>query len=316
MSTQTSELRSVAGEPAENQDRRHKLKAHRGRGARAGLVGVALLYVLVLLLAPLGALLYYALKSGFGAIGHTFADPDVRHAFYVTFEILVVTVTVTTVCGLVVALVLARDRFPGKALMSAVVNLPLAVSPIIVGLMAILLFGRGGWFEPFFAARGIQIIFALPSMILVTIFISIPFVIRELVPVLEELGMEEEQAAWTLGASRLQTFVRVTLPNIRWGLLYGIALSAARAIGEVGAVLVVSGLLQGKTETAPLYILRAFDQFHEDQAYIVALTLAAFSIVMLVSIEAFKRHSTKRHSRNHRIRRGARRWQEASRSEG
>jgi sulfate/thiosulfate transport system permease protein len=215
-----------------------------------------------------------------------------------------------------VALVLARDRFPGKALMSALVNLPLAISPVIVGLMAVLLFGRGGWFQPFFDARGIQIIFALPSMVLVTIFISIPFVIRELVPVLEELGVEEEQAAWTLGAGQLQTFLRVTLPNIRWGLLYGIALSAARAIGEVGAVLVVSGLIQGRTETAPLYILRAFDQFHEDQAYVVALTLAAFSVLMLVSIEAFKRHSTRRRSRASTARKEASRWQEASRSAG
>jgi sulfate/thiosulfate transport system permease protein len=275
-----------------------------------------LLYVLVVLLAPFAALLYYALRPGVAAIRHTFDDPDVRHAFYVTIEILLLTVAVTTVCGLIVALVLARDRFPGKALMSALVNLPLAISPVIVGLMAVLLFGRGGWFQPFFDARGIQIIFALPSMVLVTIFISIPFVIRELVPVLEELGVEEEQAAWTLGAGQLQTFLRVTLPNIRWGLLYGIALSAARAIGEVGAVLVVSGLIQGRTETAPLYILRAFDQFHEDQAYVVALTLAAFSVLMLVSIEAFKRHSTRRRSRASTARKEASRWQEASRSAG
>jgi sulfate/thiosulfate transport system permease protein len=205
----------------------------------------------------------------------------------------VVTVIVTTFFGIIVALVLARDRFIGKRLVSALVDLPLAVSPVIVGLMAVLLFGRGGWFEPFFAARGIQVIFALPSMILVTIFISIPFVIREVVPVLQELGMEEEQAAWTLGASRLQTFRRVTLPNIRWGLLYGIALSAARSIGEVGAVLIVSGSLQGQTETATLYILRAFDQYQEQQAYIVALTLASFSIVMLIGIETLKRRASR-----------------------
>jgi sulfate/thiosulfate transport system permease protein len=200
---------------------------------------------------------------------------------------------VTSVFGVIVALVLARDRLPGKRLMSALVNLPLAVSPVIVGLMAVLLFGRGGWFESFFAAQGIQIIFALPSMILVTIFISIPFVIREVVPVLEELGMQEEQAAWTLGASKFQTFRRITLPNIRWALLYGIALSAARAIGEVGAVLIVSGLLQGQTETATLYVLRAFEQYQDQQGYIVALTLAAVSIVLLIAIEVFKRKRTK-----------------------
>lgn len=261
------------------------------------MVGVSLGYVLVLLLAPLSALLYYSLRSGLGKVVDTVQQPDIRHSYYLTFEILAITMVVTTLCGVIVALVLSRDHFPGKALVSALVNLPLAVSPVIVGLMAILLFGRGGWFEPFFTSHGIQIVFALPSMVLVTIFISIPFVIRELVPVLEEIGMEEEQAAWTLGASRLQTFLRVTLPNIKWGLLYGIALSAARAVGEVGAVLVVSGLIQGKTETATLYILRAFDQYQDAQGYIVALSLALFSIVMLVSIEASKRVSEYRRAR-------------------
>ena len=260
---------------------------------RALLVGVALTYVVVLLVAPLAGITYYALESGLGTIGQTFSQADVQHAFYLTAVIMVVAVVVTGVFGVVVALVLARDAFPGKRLVSALVNLPLAVSPVIVGLMAVLLFGRGGWFEPFFDARGIQIIFALPSMILVTIFISIPFVIREVAPLLEELGMEEEQAAWTLGASKLQTFFRITLPNIRWGLLYGTALSSARAIGEIGAVLIVSGLLQGRTETATLYVLRAFDQYQDEQGYIVALTLAAFSILLLIAIESFKRRSVR-----------------------
>jgi sulfate/thiosulfate transport system permease protein len=268
-------------------------KDRRGRAARVSLVGVALLYVVGLIVAPLGGILYYGLRSGLAAIGDTFAQGDVTHAFYLTFVIMLIAVAVTTVFGIVVAFVLARDDFPGKSLVSALVNLPLAVSPVVVGLMAVLLFGRGGWFEPFFAARGIQIMFALPSMVIVTIFISIPFVIREVVPLLEELGMDEEQAAWTLGASRLQTFFRITLPNIRWGLFYGMALSAARSIGEVGAVLVVSGQLQGRTETATLYILRAFDQYQAERGYVVALTLAAFSIVLLMTIEFFKRRSTK-----------------------
>ena len=263
--------------------------ARRGRLVRGVMLAVALVYVSVLLLAPLAGIFVYALKSGLGTIGQTFSEPDVRHAFLLTFVIMGITVVVTTFFGVIVALVLARDRFPGKRFVSALVDLPLAVSPVVVGLMAVLLFGRGGWFEPFFAARGIQIMFALPAMILVTIFISIPFVIRE---VLEELGMEEEQAAWTLGASRLQTFFRVTLRNIRWGLLYGIALSAARAIGEVGAVLIVSGTITGRTETATLYILRAFDQYQDQQGYIVALTLAVFSIVLLIGIETFKRRRT------------------------
>jgi sulfate transport system permease protein len=267
--------------------------ARRGRLVRGLMLTVSLLYVVILLLAPLGGIVFNALKSGFGAIGETFSQHDVLHAVYLTALIMIITVIVTSILGVVVALVLARDRFRGKAFVSAVVDIPLAVSPVIVGLMAVLLFGRGGWFEDFFAARGIQLIFALPSMVLVTIFISIPFVIREVLPVLRELGMEEEQAAWTLGASKLQTFLRVTLPNIRWGLLYGIALSAARAIGEVGAVLIVSGLLQGKTETATLFILRAFEQYQDQQGYIVALALAAFSILLLLGIEFLKHRRTK-----------------------
>jgi len=267
--------------------------ARRARWSRRALVATALAYVSVLLVAPLAGIIYYAFKGGLGPFGDAFNAPDVRHAFYLTFVIMVITVLVNSVFGVVVALVLARDDFAGKRLVSALVDLPLAVSPVIVGLMAVLLFGRTGWFESFFAAEGITVIYALPSMVLVTIFISIPFVIREVVPVLEELGTEEEQAAWTLGASRLQTFRRVTLPNIRWGLLYGIALSAARSIGEVGAVLIVSGSIQGQTETATLYVLRAFDQYQEQQAYIVALTLAAFSIVMLIGIETLRRRSTR-----------------------
>jgi sulfate transport system permease protein len=275
------------GGRAQNED------ARRGRLVRGLMLAVALLYVAILLLAPLGGIAYSALKPGLGAFLRTFTESDVLHAFYLTFVIMVITVVVTTVLGVVVALVLVRDRFPGRRLLSAMVDLPLAVSPVIVGLMAVLLFGRGGWFEGFFAARGIQIIFALPSMVLVTIFISIPFVIREVVPVLQELGMEEEQAAWTLGASRPQTFFRVTLPNIRWGLLYGIALSTARAIGEVGAVLIVSGALQGQTETATLFILRARDQGQDGEGFAVALALAVFSIMLLVGIEFFKRRKTR-----------------------
>jgi sulfate transport system permease protein len=177
--------------------------------------------------------------------------------------------------------------------MSAFVDLPLAVSPVIVGLMAVVLFGLGGWFEPWFTARGIHILFAVPSMVLVTIFICIPFVIREVVPVLHELGTAEEEAARTLGASSFQTFFRVTLKNIRWGLLYGVALSTARAIGEIGAVLIVSGAITGQTETATLYILREFDQFRDANGYIVALSLALVSIVLLVAIETFKRRQEK-----------------------
>ena len=254
-----------------------------------GFTAIAILYVGVLVVAPLIGIAWAALRSGLSTWTATLTQPDVVHAYVLTGIITAITVVVSTVLGVVVALVVARDPFPGRSLVSASVDLPLAVSPVIVGVMAVLLFGRGGWFEPWFAARGIQILFAVPSMVLVTIFICIPFVIREVVPVLQELGVSEEEAASTLGASSWQTFFRVTLKNIRWGLLYGIALTTARAIGEIGAVLIVSGSITGKTETATLYILRAFDQNQDASGYVVALTLALVSIALLVGIEVLKR---------------------------
>jgi sulfate transport system permease protein len=265
----------------------------RRRLVHGGFTAIALVYVGGLVIAPLVGIAWAAFKGGWSLIADTLQQPDVLHAYYLTGVITLLTVIVTTVFGVIVALVITRDRFPGRALVSALVDLPIAVSPVIVGLMAVLLFGTGGWFQPFFTARGIQILFAVPSMVIVTIFICIPFVIREVVPVLHELGVAEEEAARTLGASSFQTFFRVTLKNIRWALAYGIALSTARAIGEIGAVLIVSGAITGQTETATLYILRQFDQFHDSQGYIVAITLALVSIVLLVAIEAFKRRQEK-----------------------
>jgi len=248
----------------------------------------ALVYVGALVLAPLFGIVWAVVRAGWHSVSATFADPTAIHALYLTAIISVITVVVTGTLGVVVALVLSRDRFRGRRLVSALVDLPLAVSPVIVGLMAVLLFGLSGWFHAWFEARGIQIIFAVPSMVLVTIFICIPFVIREVAPLLEELGTEEEEAARTLGAGSIQTFFRITLPNIRWGLLYGIALSTARSIGEIGAVLLVSGTLTGQTETATLYILRVFDQGQPDLGYVMAVTLALISILLLVAIEIAK----------------------------
>jgi len=268
-----------------------------GVQGRSRFVLIAVAYVGLLLLAPIAGIVWTVIDGGSGVVRRTLAAPDVRHAFLLTGVITVMAVLVTAVFGVAVAMVLARDRFPGRRLMSAIVDLPLAVSPVIVGLMAVLLFGRGGWFEPFFTARGIQIIFALPSMLLVTVFICIPFVVREVVPVLEEVGTEEVEAARTLGASPTQTFFRVTLPTIRWGLLYGIALTAARSLGEIGAVLIVSGTIQGHTETATLYIFRALEERQEASGYFVALVLAAASIVLLTAIELFKRKRVRERSR-------------------
>jgi sulfate/thiosulfate transport system permease protein len=261
------------------------------------LILLAMGYVAVLVLAPLGGIIWATARAGWSNVTTTLGQPDVKHAYWLTAVITVITVVFTTIFGVLTAWVLARHRFRGRGVLNALVDLPMAVSPVIVGLMCVLLFGRGGWFEPFFASRGIQVIFALPAMILVTIFICIPFVIREVLPVLHEIGVDEEEASKTLGASSLQTFVRVTLPSIRWGLLYGIALSTARALGEIGAVLIVSGAIQGQTETATLYIFRAFEERQEPSAYFVALSLAAVSILLLVTIETLKKHKAREVSR-------------------
>lgn len=263
----------------------------RGRLARGALAGAAIAYVALLLLLPLIGIFVRAFEPGFAIVGDTLSRPEVQHAFLLTGIITLITVIVTTLFGLVVAWVLVRQRFVGRSLLNAVVDLPFALSPVTVGLAAVLLFGTGGWFTDFFAAQGIQILFALPSMVLVTIFICIPFTIRELVPVLEEFGLDEEDAARTLGASIWQTFRRVTLPNIRWALLYGIALTTARSIGEIGAVLIVSGTIAGLTETATIYIFTALEERLVAEAHVVALVLALTSILILVGIEWLHRRN-------------------------
>jgi sulfate transport system permease protein len=262
--------------------------ASRARGrrriVRGAIVGVTVGYVAILLLLPLVGIVWTALEPGLGIVPETLSKPEVRHAFFLTAQITVITVIVTSVFGLIVSWVLVRQRFIGRSFLNALVDLPFALSPVTVGLACVLLFGLDGWFADWFAARGIQVIFAVPSMILVTIFICVPFTIRELVPVLEEIGLDEEDASRTLGASLWQTFFRVTLPNIRWALGYGIALTTARAIGEIGAVLIVSGLIKGMTETATIYIF-------------TAIVLALVSIALLVVIEGLRRRT--QHGREH-----------------
>ena len=265
----------------------------RQKMVRTALISLALGYAAVLLLAPLAGIIWSVIDAGWDVVGDTFALPDVRHAFWLTAVITVICIVITGVMGVLTAWVLTRHRFRGRGFLNSLVDLPLAVSPVTVGLMCVLLFGTTGLFEPYLSARGIQIIFAVPSMVLVTIFICVPFVIREVVPVLEELGTAEEEAARTLGASSVRTFFKITLVNIRWGLLYGVALSTARALGEIGAVLIVSGQIQGQTETATLYIFRALEERQVAPAYVVALTLAAVSVLILGAIEVARKRSEK-----------------------
>ena len=259
-----------------------------GRRGRRLIIAAAALWVGLLLLLPMIAIVWTVVKAGWSSVTHTLSQPDVLHAFQLTAVITVITVVITTLFGVIVAWVLVRQRFHGRSLLNAIVDIPFALSPVTVGLAAVVLFGPGGWFAPFFQSRGIQIVYALPAMVLVTIFICIPFTIREVVPVLEEIGLDEEDASRTLGASVWLTFFKVTLPNIRWALAYGIALTTARAIGEIGAVLIVSGLIQGRTETATLFIYRAYEERQTAEAYVVALVLAAVSVTLLLVIEVLR----------------------------
>lgn len=263
----------------------------RRRIVRTLVIAASVGYVTVLLLFPLVGIVWTALEPGLSIVSETFSLPDVQAAFRLTAQITILTLVVTTVFGLIVSWVLVRQRFWGRNFMNAMVDLPFALSPVTVGLACVLLFGVDGWFYDAFSSRGIDVIFAVPSMVLVTIFICIPFTIRELVPVLEEIGLDEEDAARTLGASLWQTFFKVTMPNIRWALGYGIALTTARAIGEIGAVLIVSGLIKGKTETATIWIFTAIEERQFANAYVVALALALVSIVLLVVIEGLRRRT-------------------------
>jgi sulfate transport system permease protein len=256
--------------------------------ARYGLRVVALGYLAVLLVAPVGLVFWRTFEHGFAPAWHAVTTHDARHAFWLTILIALIAVPANTVFGIALALAIVRRRFPGKGLVNAVVDLPLALSPVVVGLALLLLYGRLGWFGPFLERHGIHIVFALPSMILATIFVSLPFVVREVVPVLREIGTEQEQAASTLGASGFQTLVRITLPAIRWAIAYGVVLTTARCLGEFGAVSVVSGHLVGRTDTTTLYVQDQFEGFDLTGAYAASVLLALIAIATLVAMNAFR----------------------------
>jgi sulfate transport system permease protein len=193
------------------------------------------------------------------------------------------------VFGIGTGLLLARRRFPGRGIVNLLVDLPFAMSPVVIGLAMFVLYGRGGWLGDWLAARGIQVLFSVPGMVLATAFVCLPFVVREVVPVLEELGTEQEQAAATLGAGPMQTFLRVTLPAIRWAVVYGVVLSAARALGEFGAVSIVSGNIVGSTQTLPLYVEERFRNFDSTGAYSAGFVLAVVSLLILLAMTLLSR---------------------------
>ena len=255
-----------------------------GRVRRLGLRTVALGYLAAILLGPLVLVLWRTFEDGTEAAWAAITQPEALHAFKLTLLIAAIAVPLNTVFGIVCGLAIVRKRFPGKGLLNAFVDLPLALSPVVVGLSLFLLYGREGWFGPALEERGIEVLFALPAMVLATVFVSLPFVAREVVPTLRELGDEQEQAARTLGASPWQTFWRITLPAIRWAVIYGVVLTTARCLGEYGAVAVVSGRIQGETETATLRVEERYDSFDLAGAYAISLVLAAMAIVVLVAM--------------------------------
>jgi sulfate/thiosulfate transport system permease protein len=256
--------------------------------AKVSLRVVALLYLLFLLVLPVGLICFRTFENGLQPVIDSLTSAQALHAFQVTLEVAIPAVIANTIFGIGVAILLVRHRFPGRRILDALVDLPIAVSPVVVGLALILVYGKfepiGGWLEN----RGLQIIFSIPGMVLATIFVSLPLVVRAIAPVLEEIGIEQEQAAWTLGATSWQTFRRITIPAIRWALAYGVVLSLARSLGEYGAVAVVSGNLVGQTQTLTLFVEERFDNFDQQSAYAAAFALAVIAVVTLLLINLLR----------------------------
>ncbi|WBV44787.1 sulfate ABC transporter permease subunit CysW [Pseudoroseomonas cervicalis] len=256
---------------------------------RALLVGAALLLAVLFLLLPLAAIFTEALRRGWPPVWAALSDPDALSAIRLTLLVAAIAVPVNTLGGLAGAWCIARYRFPGRALLLALVELPFSVSPVISGLVWVLLFGAHGWFGPWLAEHDVQIIFAVPGLVLATLFVTFPFVARTLVPLMQEQGREAEEAAATLGASGWQSFFRVTLPQIRWALLSGVLLCNARAMGEFGAVSVVSGHIRGETNTMPLHVEILYNEYQFVGAFAVAALLALLALVTLAAKAVLER---------------------------
>jgi sulfate transport system permease protein len=262
------------------------------------LIGAVLTWFAALILIPLIALGRRVLEGGIQPLAHALTEPEIFHAFVMTAVITAIVTVVNTVIGIALAILLTRRRFRGKLLLDGIVDLPFAVSPVVAGLMFVVLYGPSGWIGSWLESRGIRVIYAMPGMVLATLFVTIPFVVREVIPILQELGDEYEQAAYTLGAGSWQTFWLVTLPSIRWGVLYGITLTIARSLGEFGAVLVVSGNIIGQTQTATLAIHEGIESFHTAGAYSASIVLAAISFVLLIGMDLSRKYIESKEKRS------------------
>lgn len=249
-------------------------------------------YLFFLVAWPLYLVVQNAFAGGIDGVRGILLDPDTAHALRLTIRVAVVSVVINTVFGVGISLLLVRYEFPGKRALSALLDLPLSVSPVVVGLSLVLVYGgRGGWFGPSLESMGLQVIYATPGIILATVFVALPLVIREVVPVLEEIGIEEDQAARSLGANALQRFRRITLPAIRWAVVYGVVLAFARSLGEFGAVKVVSGNVLGLTRTATLVVEEKYLNFDRSGAYAAAFLLAIVSVACIVVVSIIRPNS-------------------------
>jgi sulfate transport system permease protein len=249
---------------------------------RIVLTAIALVFLVLFLLLPLAAVFVEALRAGLQAYFAALTEPDALAAIKLTLLVAAIAVPANVVFGLAAAWAIAKFDFPGKSVLNSLIDLPFSVSPVIAGLIYVLLFGAQGYLGPFLKGENIQIIFALPGIVIATIFVTFPFVARELIPLMQEQGTQDEEAALSLGASGWKTFVKVTLPNIRWALLYGVVLCNARAMGEFGAVSVVSGHIRGKTNTMPLHVEILYNEYNFAAAFAVASLLALLALVTLV----------------------------------
>jgi sulfate transport system permease protein len=249
---------------------------------RALLITIAVAFLVLFLLAPLVSVFVEAFRKGAGAFLESFGDADTLAAIRLTLLVAAIAVPLNLVFGVSAAWAIAKFEFRGKAFLTTLIDLPFSVSPVISGLVYVLLFGAGGWLGPWLNSHGIEILFAVPGIVLATIFVTFPFVARELIPLMQEQGTGDEEAALSLGASGWQTFFRVTLPNIKWGLLYGVLLCNARAMGEFGAVSVVSGHIRGLTNTMPLHVEILYNEYNFVAAFAVASLLAGLSLVTLI----------------------------------
>jgi len=250
-------------------------------------------YLAIVLVAPLVVVFWSAFRHGVGPVWDAITSPDAVAALRLTLITAAIAVPANTIFGLLAAHVLVRRRFPGRRAFSALVDLPLALSPVVVGLALVLVWGRDGWFGPWAIDHGVTVIFATPGIVLATIVVSLPFVTRELVPVLRALGVEQQEAAATLGAGPLQILWRITLPAVRYGLIYGVVLTTARVIGEFGAVAVVSGNIAGQSQTMTLYVQNQFQQFNLTGAYSASVLLAGIAIATVVVLRLVNRRGAK-----------------------